>query len=253
MGADRSLDGRVAIVTGAAGDLGSALAIALGQAGAAVVVHHLREPERAEAVCETIRAAGAEALALDADVTVPAEVQAMVAEAERVLGPLDILVNNAGVMDEGPLLETTLEAWKRTIDVNLTGVFICTQAVIGGMAERGSGAVVNVASQLAFKGARDTASYCASKGGVVGFTHALAREFGPAVRVNAVAPGPLETSMTGPFATPEWRAYRTAHMVSGELGDPADVAPAVVFLASDAAALFHGQTLHCNGGGVMGA
>jgi 3-oxoacyl-[acyl-carrier protein] reductase len=246
------LRGRIALVTGAAGDLGSALADALAEAGADVVVHHLADRERAEAVAAAVRAHGARALTVEADVTAPDQVEAMVATVERELGPVDILVNNAGVMDELPFLETSLERWQRTIDVDLTGVFICTQAVARGMVARGRGTIVNVASQLAFKGARDTAAYSAAKGGVVGFTRALARELGPAVRVNAIAPGPLETAMTAPFSTDDWRAQRTAHMISGRLGDPAEVAPAVVFLASDGAELFHGQTLHVNGGGVMG-
>jgi 3-oxoacyl-[acyl-carrier protein] reductase len=246
------LRGRIALVTGAAGDLGSALADALAEAGADVVVHHLADRERAEAVAAAVRAHGARALTVEADVTAPDQVEAMVATVESELGPVDILVNNAGVMDELPFLETSLERWQRTIDVDLTGVFICTQAVARGMVARGRGTIVNVASQLAFKGARDTAAYSAAKGGVVGFTRALARELGPAVRVNAIAPGPLETAMTAPFSTDDWRAQRTAHMISGRLGDPAEVAPAVVFLASDGAELFHGQTLHVNGGGVMG-
>jgi 3-oxoacyl-[acyl-carrier protein] reductase len=228
------------------------LALALGAAGAAVVVHHLGQAEHAEQLAASIRAADADALVLEADVTRPSEVDAMVATAERELGPIDVLVNNAGIMIELPFLETSLEDWRRTLDVDLTGVFICTRSVVAGMVHRRRGAIVNIASQLAFKGAPDTAAYCAAKGGVVGLTRALAREFGPAVRVNAVAPGPLETAMTAPFATAEWRARRTAHMVAGDLGHPADVAPAVVFLASDDAALFHGQTLHVNGGGVMG-
>jgi 3-oxoacyl-[acyl-carrier protein] reductase len=246
------LQGRIALVTGAAGDLGSALAEALAAAGATVVVHHLADDERAATVAAAVRAHGATALIAEADVTAPDQVAAMLETVERELGPVDILVNNAGVMDEEPFLETSLERWRRTIDVDLTGVFICTQAVARGMVARGRGTIINVASQLAFKGARDTVAYSAAKGGVVGFTRALARELGPTIRVNAIAPGPLETAMTSPFSTADWRAYRTAHMITGQLGEAADVAPAVVFLASDGAALFHGQTLHVNGGGVMG-
>jgi 3-oxoacyl-[acyl-carrier protein] reductase len=248
----RQLEGRVALVTGAAGDLGSALAAALAEAGAHVVVHHLRDPDRAEAVAATVRGHGVTALILEGDVTVPDEVRALVADTERELGPVDILVNNAGLMDEVPFLEMSLERWQRTIDVDLTGVFLCSQEVARGMVARRAGTIINVASQLAFKGARDTVAYSAAKGGVVGFTRALARELGPAVRVNAIAPGPLETAMTAPYADDDWRAYRTAHMIAGRLGDAAEVAPSVVFLASDGAALFHGQTLHVNGGGVMG-
>ena len=245
------LAGRTALVTGALGGLGGPIADALAAAGARVAVHHLDQPEQAAAAVAALRARGAEAYPVAADVTDWDQVAAMVAEVERALGPVDVLVNNAGFMAPGRLVELTLEQWSRTIDVDLTGVFVTCRHVLPGMLARGSGVVVNVSSQLAFKGARDYTSYCAAKAGVIGLTRALAREVGPAVRVNAVAPGPIDTEFIRPWKTDEWVAERTRDSVAGRLGLPEEVAPAVVFLASPGASLLHGQTLHLNGGGVM--
>lgn len=249
---DFSLDGAVALVTGAVGALGADIARALSRAGAAVAVHHLDQPEEAERLAAELRESGPGATCVGGDVTSPDDARAMVAAAERDLGPLTILVNNAGIMDERPLLEMPLEVWQRTIDVDLTGVFVMCQAALAGMQHRPGSSVVNVASQVPFKGGPNLASYAAAKGGVVGLTRALAREFGPDVRVNAIAPGPLTTPMTAPYTDdPEWVAARTANLVDRRLGDTAEVAPTVVFLASPAGRLYLGQTLHVNGGGVM--
>jgi 3-oxoacyl-[acyl-carrier protein] reductase len=245
------LDGRVALVTGAPGGLGRAMAAALADAGARVAVHHLGEAEAAAQLVSELRAGGAAAEAFEADVRDWDAVGALVERVERALGPLDVCVNNAGVMDEQPFGETALADWERTIAVNLTGVFVCCRHVVPRMHERGRGAVVNLASQVAFKGVARAAAYCAAKAGVVGLTRALAREYGPAVRVNAVAPGPIETPLVAPFADAAWREARTAGLVAGRLGQPEEVAPAVVFLASDQASFIHGQCLHVNGGGVM--
>ncbi len=129
--------------------------------------------------------------------------------------------------------------------------FIVSQEVGGRMYRRGRGAIVNISSQLAFKGGMDVAAYCAAKAGVVGLTRAMARELGPQVRVNADCPGPLETQMTAPYADEAWLAARTGPLVSGRLGLTSEVAPAVVFLLASESSLFHGQTLHPNGGGAM--
>lgn len=254
MTAQESSRGRLAggrvMVTGAPGDLGSALCRAIAAAGAGVVVHHLGTPDAAHELVEELRGLGVRADGIEGDVSDPDRVRAMVTELE-VSGPLTGLVNNAGIMDEQPFLETTLQSWQRTLDVDLTGVFLMSQEVGRRMATRGSGAIVNISSQLAYKGGLNVVAYCAAKAGVLGLTRAMARELGPAVTVNAVAPGPLETAMTSPYADGEWLAVRTRPLVTQRLGQPEEVAPAVVFLLSTEAALFHGQTLHPNGGGVM--
>lgn len=252
MSDDFSLVGAVALVTGAVGALGSDIARALSRAGAAVAVHHLDQPDEATALAEELSAHGYGATVVSGDVTSPSDARTMVEATEAVLGPLTLLVNNAGIIDERPLLEMPLEVWQRTIDVDLTGVFVMCQAVLAGMQHRPGSSIVNVASQVPFKGGPNLASYAAAKGGVVGLTRALAREFGPGVRVNAIAPGPLTTPMTAPYTDDEeWVRARVANLVDQRLGDTAEVAPSVVFLASPAGRLYLGQTLHVNGGGVM--
>ena len=245
------LAGRTALVTGALGGLGAPIVDALAAAGARVAVHHLDQAAEADRAVAELRGRGAEATAVAADVTDWDQVEAMVAAVERDLGPVDVLVNNAGFMAPGRLVEMSLEQWNRTIGVDLTGVFLVSRHVLPGMLARGAGVVVNMSSQLAFKGAYDYTSYCAAKAGVIGLTRAMAREVGPVVRVNAVAPGPIDTEFIRPWKTDEWVAERTRDSVAGRLGRPDEVAPAVVFLASDGASLLHGQTLHLNGGGVM--
>lgn len=246
-----ALAGRTVLVTGALGGLGAPIVDALAAAGARVAVHHLGQPDDADRTVEELRGRGTPALAVQADVTDWDQVERMVATVEAGLGPVDVLVNNAGFMAPGRLVDMTLEQWRRTIDVDLTGVFLVSRHVLPGMLARGSGVVVNMSSQLAFKGAHDYTSYCAAKAGVVGLTRAMAREVGPVVRVNAIAPGPVDTEFIRPWKTEEWVAERTRDSVAGRLGLPEEIAPAVVFLASPGAALMHGQTLHLNGGGVM--
>jgi 3-oxoacyl-[acyl-carrier protein] reductase len=250
-GAAGALNGRVALVTGAVGALGTAVARALAADGAVVAVHHLGQAAEARTLAGELQAGGGRAAPFEADVADWDQVTALIAAVERDLGSVDILVNNAGVMEEKPFVETSPADWARTIDVDLTGVFACCRAVVPGMLAGDGGAIVNVSSQLAARGAPNTAAYCAAKAGVLGLTRALARELGPRIRINAVAPGPLETPLVEPYATPEWRAQRTSGLVVGRLGRPEEVAPVVAFLVSDHATLFHGQTLHANGGGVM--
>jgi 3-oxoacyl-[acyl-carrier protein] reductase len=249
--ADLPLTGRTALVTGGLGGLGGPIVDALAAAGARVAVHHLGQPDEADRTVADLRGRGTDALAVPADVTDWDQVERMVANVERDLGPIDVLVNNAGVMAPVRLVEMTLEQWNRTIAVDLTGVFLVSRHVLPGMLAQGSGVVVNMSSQLAFKGAHDYTSYCAAKAGVVGLTRAMAREVGPTVRVNAIAPGPIDTEFIRPWKTDAWVAERTRDSVAGRLGRPDEIAPAVVFLASPGAALMHGQTLHLNGGGVM--
>jgi len=240
------------MVTGAVGALGSAICLDLAQAGADVVVHHLRQDDEARALCRELQHVGVRALAVSADVTDWDEVAAALAYAEAELGPIDILVNNAGWMESRRLVDTDLDQWRRTMSVDLDGVFIVTRHVVPGMLRRGEGRIVNLSSQLAYKGASDFVAYCTAKAGLLGFTRALAREVGPDIRVNAIAPGPIDTPMVTPHATPEWVHARTRDSVIGRLGAPEEIGPAVTFLVGPGATLFHGQTLHLNGGGVLG-
>jgi 3-oxoacyl-[acyl-carrier protein] reductase len=244
-----ALAGKVVLVTGATGGIGSATAHAAAAAGARVAVHHLRDGERAHALAAALPGAGH--VVVEADVTDPGDVEAMVRDVVERAGALDVLVNNAGIMEDQPFLEMDLADWRRTMAVDLDGVFLCSRHAGAVMWDGEGGVIVNVASQLALKGAAGYSAYVAAKAGVIGLTRSLAREIGPRVRVCAIAPGPVDSPMTAPYQDMAWIAERTGPLVSGRLADPAEIAASVVFLASDAASLMHGQTLHANGGGVL--
>jgi 3-oxoacyl-[acyl-carrier protein] reductase len=241
------LNGRTVLVTGALGGLGRPIVDAVAAEGARVVLHHLGQSEQAAAAVEALRRQDVDAVAVEADVTDWQQVEQMIAAA----GPVDVLVNNAGYQKAAKFVEMTLDDWRRTVEPDLTGVFLTCRHVLPGMLARGEGVIINMSSQLAFKGAHDFVSYCAAKAGVVGLTRALAREVGPRIRVNAIAPGPVDTPFIAADKTPEWVDARTRDLVTRRLGEASEIAPAVVFLAGPGASLMHGQTLHLNGGGVM--
>lgn len=249
--APRPLAGEVALVTGSLGGLGRPITMGLAAAGAAVAVHHLGEQAEADEFVEELTSHGVSAIAVQADVTDWGATAAMFTSIRNALGSVSVLVNNAGMMRKQRFTEMTREDWDETIDIDLGGVFTATRLALPAMLEAGRGSVINMSSQLAFKGAYDYVSYSAAKAGVAGLTRALAREVGPDVRVNAVAPGPIATPMTDEIATPEWVEERTSGAVLRRLGTPDEIVSAVVFLASSGAQLMQGQVLHLNGGGVM--
>ncbi|HIZ34144.1 MAG TPA: SDR family oxidoreductase [Candidatus Ruania gallistercoris] len=247
----RPLSGKTALVTGAVGALGTEICRSLVRDGANVVVHHLNQHEQAEQLCHELEQLGTRTAEISADVSDWAQVEESVEQARTALGPIDILVNNAGWMESRQILDTDLDSWRQTMAVDLDGVFVLSRLLLPELIER-QGRIVNVSSQLAYKGARDFVAYCTAKAGILGFTRALAREVGPGVRVNAIAPGPIDTPMVTPHATPEWVAERTRDSVVQRLGRPEEIGPAVAFLVGPGAELIHGQTLHLNGGGVLG-
>ncbi|HEY1370506.1 MAG TPA: 3-oxoacyl-ACP reductase family protein [Gaiellaceae bacterium] len=246
----RLLD-RVAIVTGGARGIGGAIAAAFADEGADVVIADVRAEDVAAPVLEAIAAAGRRSLFVHADVSDEQQVRAMVDRAYDELGQVDVLVNNAGVVGQVFFDELSVEEWDRVVSVNLRGVFLCTRFVLPRMLERGSGNVINIASQLGQIGGIEMAHYSASKAGVIGFTKALAREVSTkGIRVNAIAPGPIMTDLLAE-ETEEWIERKRAELPLGRFGEVREVAPTAVFLASDDSSYYVGQTLCPNGGDVM--
>ena len=249
----RTLDGKVAIVTGAGTGIGRAAALAFALEGARVLVAGL-EPERLAETVELVRAAGGEALASHTDVADPAQAAAMVEAALAAWGRLDCAFNNAGIEgDTAPLADCTLENWQRVIAVNLTGTFLCLRAEIPAMLRGGGGAVVNCASVAGLVGFGGIPAYTASKHGVVGLTKAAALDYATSgVRVNAVCPGVIQTAMVDRFTggSPEAVAAMTAMQPVGRLGRPEEVAALAVWLCSDAASFVTGEAIAVDGGFV---
>lgn len=244
------LTGQVAIVTGAARGIGRAIALALAQEGAAVVVNYRVQAEAAEQVVQAIRALGSDAVAVQADVTRPEDARALAAAALERWGRIDILVNNAGTALYRLLLDTSVEEWDAMMAVHLRGAFNCTQAVLPHMIRAGRGRIINISSIWGQVGAANEVAYSTAKAGLIGFTRALAKEVGRAgITVNAVAPGAIETDMLNGLSAEE-RAQLAAEIPLSRLGQPEDAAAAVVFLASAAGGYLTGQVISPNGGMV---
>jgi 3-oxoacyl-[acyl-carrier protein] reductase len=246
-----ALAGKVALVTGAARNIGRAIAQALAADGAAVVVNANTSKEEAEKTAESIRAAGGKALVHIADVTDPKAVAAMVEAAVKQFGRLDILVNNAAIRAETPFDKITLEEWRRVIATILDGAFICTQACMPHLARAGAGAVVNLGGLTAHKGAAGRAHVVAAKSGLAGMTRGLALDLAPhGITVNCVVPGTVDTVRGLPGA-PERPAHRQSLPPVGRRGTSEEIAAAVKFLCGPGARYITGQTLHVSGGGYM--
>jgi gluconate 5-dehydrogenase len=245
------LSGRVAIVTGGGSGIGRQLAEGLAEAGADLVLC-ARKPERCEQAAEELRALGVRTLGLGCDVRDPAQVQAVVDRARAEFGRIDVLVNNAGTSWGAPPEDYPLEGWQKVIDVNLTGVFLCSQAAGRAMIAQGSGKIVSVASIAAFAGAppelMDTVAYNAAKGGVVSFTRDLATKWARhGINVNAIAPGWFPTDMNKVLLDARPDAY-LEYIPLRRFGGPDDLKGAVVFLASRASDYVTGQTIVVDGG-----
>lgn len=247
-----ALADRVVLVTGASRGIGAAIAVACADAGANVAVGYRIETSGAEATVAAVRSRGRESEAFAADLREPDEVNTMVAAVLNRFGKIDGLVNNAGVMPESPFVDMTIDEWRLVLDVDLTGAFLASKAALPGMLEQGSGSIVMISSRLGQIGFAGVAHYAAAKAGLLGLAKSMAKEVGPqGVRVNVVAPGVTVTDMTTDIVEGEVGRRRLAELPSGRFATADDVAASVVFLLTDAAALYHGQTLCPNGGGHM--
>jgi 3-oxoacyl-[acyl-carrier protein] reductase len=245
------LDGKIAIVTGGARGIGRGIAEGYAREGADVVIADRAEEKVAEPALRTIRGLGRRALFMRTDVAEEAAVRRMVDAAYATFGRVDVLVNNAGIFTQSLLEDLPVADWDRVLAVNLRGTFLCIRFVLPRMLAQGSGVIINVASQLGQIGGTEVAHYSASKAGVIGLTKALAREVATrGVRVNAIAPGPILTDMMA-GETEAWKAKKLAELPIGRFGEVREVVPTAVFLASDDASYYVGQTLGPNGGDVM--
>src|SRR5438067_2097 len=246
------LDRRVAVVTGAGGGLGEGECLALAAAGAAVACVE-RDEEKLAAVVDKVRASGGRAIGVATDVSDRSSVEAMAAEVVRELGGVDVLVNNAAIYPLRPWTEITEEEWDAVLAVNLKGYFLCARACRDSMAERGNGRIVNFSSITYMIGFKNMLAYVSSKGGVVAFTRALAREAGPdRITVNAIAPGAFPTDAEKIHPDPEqYNEWILEQQSLKRRGTPEDIGNAVAFLASDAASFITGQTLVVDGGWTM--
>jgi 3-oxoacyl-[acyl-carrier protein] reductase len=242
-----SLTGKKALVTGASRGIGRAVALKLALEGADLIVT-ATSLERAQKTAEEVSRLGRRAIPFKVDVGVTSEVEALFQLVTSEFGSLDILVNNAGITRDGLLMRMKDEEWDAVIDVNLKGTFACTREAIKLMAKAKSGRVVNISSVVGEMGNAGQANYCASKAGMIGFTKAVAREYAKRnITVNAVAPGFIETDMTGVLSD-SVRDELLKQIPVNRFGSPEDIANAVYFLVSDLGSYVTGHVLAVNGG-----
>jgi 3-oxoacyl-[acyl-carrier protein] reductase len=242
------LDGRVAIVTGAGQGIGQGVALCLARAGAQIVINDTAQDRIAQTVA-AIEALGAQALGVQTNVTQANEVEHLIQETLSRFGKVDILVNNAGVVVVKSITDQTEADWDKVLSVNLKGVFLCCHRVVQEMIKQQQGAIVNIASIAAFHYTVPHVPYAASKAGVVALTRDLAYEVARhGIRVNAIAPGPIETPMMSSALTPQQKEGYAKQVPLGRLGQPRDIGNAAVFLVSDEASFITGTTLPVSGG-----
>jgi len=246
-----TLEGRIALVTGAGRGIGRAIAQALARAGAGVAAADIDGPS-AQATAEALAGEGMQTLALTVDVACASAVRAMVARTLEALGGLHILVNNAAICPLSSIEEMSEEEWDRVLHVNLKGPFLCTQAVLPIMRQQRYGRIINIASVAGKTGSLTAgAHYAASKGGLIAFTLCVARQYAAyQVTANVIAPGPAATEMTRPWPEEEKRKL-TERIPLGRMACPEDVAAAALFLASEGAGFITGEVLDVNGGFLM--
>src|SRR6202140_1552097 len=252
MAGNNELTGKGAIPTGAGRNIGRAIALALAEDGASVVVNVRSNRAEAEAVAREIEAKGGKALVHIGDVADPAAVQAMADAALKQFGRIDILVNNAALRREKPFTEMSYADWREIMDVTLDGTFHCVKACLPALRKSGAGTIVNIGGLSAHTGAKNRAHVVTAKAGIIGFTRALAHDLADdGITVNCLVPGLIGTPR--PKDKPEPAHHLTRQTITGERGRPEDVAAAVRFLCSPAARYINGQAIHANGGAYLGA
>ena len=242
-----TLNGRTALVTGASGGIGSAIAKALSEAGAKVVLSGTRE----NVLNEVAATLPGESAVVTCNLSDPDAVDGLAAKAEEVIGPLDILIANAGITRDKLLMQMKDDDWNDVIDINLGSYYRLTKSVVRGMMKRRHGRIIGITSVVGVTGNPGQTNYCASKAGMIGFTKSLAQEVASrGITANAIAPGFIESPMTDVLPEAQ-KSSLLGRIPAGRLGQGADIAAAAVYLASDEAAYVTGQTLHVNGGMAM--
>jgi len=245
------LDGKVAVVTGASRGIGRAIALYLAKEGAKVVVNYSGSEQKALQVVDEINSMGTKAIAVQANVSDVDSVANLMDTAIKEFGAIDILVNNAGITRDNLIMRMKEDEWDDVINTNLKGVFLCTKAVTRQMMKQRSGRIINISSIVGVMGNAGQANYVAAKAGVIGLTKTTARELASRnILVNAIAPGFITTEMTDTLPE-DIKNAMLSQIPLAKLGEPEDIAKAVLFLASDDASYMTGQTLHIDGGMYM--
>lgn len=250
-----SLKNRRAVITGANGSIGKAIAIEFAKQGAYVALDYTVHPETAQEIAIEIEKSGGTAMAICADVTSPEQTQALMKQVADTWGGIDIIVNVAGIMDSAPLEQMSYEQWNRVININLNGVFNICRAAIDYLKKSNCGRIINISSQAAFRGSETNCNYCAAKAGMVGMTYALARELGKySITVNTVSPGRVMTELLGAYQSKADR--KTERWMEetplGRFGTTQEIADMVAFLASDKGCYITGANMNVNGGMLVG-
>lgn len=243
------LENKVAIVTGGASGIGLAIAKGFAVEGARIVIADIAI-DRANQAADEIKADGGEAIAVKTDVSVRNEVTAMVEETCKAFGRVDILVNNAGILEEVSIIDSTIEQWDRTMNVNLKGAFFCTQACARVMVEHGKGKIINISSLAEIRGRAKQTAYCASKGGLIAFSGNVANQLGPkGIYCNNIVAGFIDTDFPESLkGTGLYRDYRIKATPCRRLGKPEDLVGPAIFLASDDSDFVNGAELRVDGG-----
>ncbi len=253
-----NLTGKIALITGGSRGIGRGICLAMAKVGADVAVNYAASENEAEQIVQEIKKMGRQAITIRADVSQKKEVEFMVDEVTRQLGKIDILINNAGILSYAPFLEMTEETWDKTIAVNLKGQFLVSQAAAKQMVKQGKGGrIINIASIASGQigtGFPNLAHYCATKGGIIAMTEAMALELSPQkININAIAPGVIETDMTKTITMDEKaKQGMLLRIPKGRMGKPEDIAAMAVFLASDEADYCTGATFYVDGGWLAG-